>query len=176
MKGDCEHSSPWRKSPLHSSGDASRLTALFVGYICPICALLTPCQAGASPLSVQRGVSPRAARVPLSRAAMETLESTKSLHGPAGLCFPAPIRAGTEMHASTLAKALRQIYGDRCTVHGFRSSSRDWASEQTSAPHAVAEAALAHQVGSAAERSYARSVLFEKRRDLMDRCARFVTA
>ena len=53
--------SPWRKSPLHSSGDASRLTALFVGYICPICALLTPCQAGASPLSVQREVSPRAA-------------------------------------------------------------------------------------------------------------------
>ena len=35
-------SSPWQKSPLHSSGDASRLTALFVGYICPICALLTP--------------------------------------------------------------------------------------------------------------------------------------
>ena len=66
--------SPWRKSPLHSSGDASRLTALFVGYLCPICALLTPCQAGvlcpgalqptgASPLSVQRGVSPRAATV-----------------------------------------------------------------------------------------------------------------
>ena len=53
--------SPWRKSPLHSSGDASRLTALFVGYICPICALLTPCHVGASPLSVQRGVSPRAA-------------------------------------------------------------------------------------------------------------------
>ena len=45
---------------MHSSGDASRLTALFVGYICPICAILTPCQAGASPLSVQPGVSPRA--------------------------------------------------------------------------------------------------------------------
>ena len=49
-------SSPWRKSPLHSSDDASRLTALFVGYLCPICALLTPGQAGASPLSVQHGV------------------------------------------------------------------------------------------------------------------------
>ena len=55
--------SPWQKAPLHSSGDASRLTALFVGYICPICALLTPgtgCR-DASPLSVRRGVSPRAA-------------------------------------------------------------------------------------------------------------------
>ena len=50
-------SSPWRKSPLHSSGDASRLTALFVGCVCPICALLTPCQAGASPLSARRGDS-----------------------------------------------------------------------------------------------------------------------
>ena len=63
----------------------------------------------------------------------------------------------------------------RCTVHGFRSSFRDWASEQTSVPHAVAEAALAHQVGSAVERSYARSDLFEKRRGLMDRWAEFVT-
>ena len=57
----CHASSPWWKSPLHSSSDASRLTALFVGYICPTCALLTPCQAGASLLSVQRGVPPRAA-------------------------------------------------------------------------------------------------------------------
>ena len=57
--------SPWWKSPLHSSSDASRLTALFVGYICPICALLTPCQAGASLLSVQRGVPPRAAMLSL---------------------------------------------------------------------------------------------------------------
>ena len=120
--------------------------------------------------------SDREHRVPLSSAALETLESAKSLHSPGGLCFPAPTRAGTEIHATTLAKALRQIYGDRCTVHGFRSSFRDWTSEQTSAPHAVAEAALAHQVGSAVERSYARSVLFDKRRDLMDRWAQFVTA
>ena len=55
-------------SPLHSSGDAYRLTALFVGCAYPICALLTTCQAGASavrrrpPGAVQRGVPPRAAR------------------------------------------------------------------------------------------------------------------
>ena len=52
--------SPWRKSPLHSTGVASRLTASFVGCIYPICALLTPCQPGATPVSVRRGVSPRA--------------------------------------------------------------------------------------------------------------------
>ncbi len=45
----------------------------------------------------------------------------------------------------------------------------------TSVPHAVAKAALAHQVGSAVERSYARSDLFDKRRDLMDGWAEYVT-
>ena len=114
-------------------------------------------------------------RVPLSRAAIDTLEAVRSLHSPAGWCFPSPTRAVKEIQVSTLAQVLRGIYGDRCTVHGFRSSFRDWASEQTSVPHAVAEAALAHQVGSAVERSYARSDLFEKRRGLMDRWAEFVT-
>ena len=54
--------SPWQKAPLHSTGDASRLTALFLGRIWPICSLVTPCQPGASPVSVRRGVSPRAAK------------------------------------------------------------------------------------------------------------------
>ena len=114
-------------------------------------------------------------RVPLSRAAMATLEDVRSLHSPADWCFPSPTRAGKHIQVSTLAQVLRRIYGDRCTVHGFRSSFRVWASEQTSVPHAVAEAALAHQVGSAVERSYARSDLFEKRRGLMDQWAAFVT-
>ena len=115
-------------------------------------------------------------RVPLSAAAVETLERARSLHSPAGWCFPAPARAARKIHATTLAYVVKRLYGDRCTVHGFRSSFRDWASEQTSVPHAVAEAALAHQVGSAVERSYARSDLFEKRRSLMNRWAEFVTA
>ena len=57
------HNSPWQKAPLHSTGDASRLTALFLGRIWPICSLVTPCQPGASPVSVRRGVSPRADKV-----------------------------------------------------------------------------------------------------------------
>ena len=112
-------------------------------------------------------------RVPLSPASVDTLEAVRRLHSPAGWCFPSPTRAGKAIAASSMAQALKAIYGDRCTVHGFRSSFRDWASEQTNVPHAVAEAALAHQVGSAVERSYARSDLFEKRRDLMDRWAEF---
>ena len=47
--------SPWQESPLHSPGVASRLTSLLVGCIWPICALLTPCQPGATPVSVRRG-------------------------------------------------------------------------------------------------------------------------
>ena len=47
--------SPWQKSPLHSPGVASRLTSLLVGCIWPICALLAPCQPGATPVSVRRG-------------------------------------------------------------------------------------------------------------------------
>ena len=76
----------------------------------------------------------------------------------------------------TLTKVLRDTgLADRATVHGFRTSFRTWASERTSVPHAVAEMALAHAVGSAVERSYARSDLFEKRRGLMVTWAEFVT-
>ena len=72
------------------------------------------------------------------------------------------------MHAMSLAHVVCTIYEGRCTVHGFRSSFRDWASEQTSMPHAIAEVALAHRGGGDVERSYTRSDLFD-RGDLMDR-------
>jgi integrase len=52
-------------------------------------------------------------------------------------------------------------------VHGFRSTFRDWAAERTAYPSEVAEMALAHTVGSAVERAYARSDLFDRRRALM---------
>jgi integrase len=53
------------------------------------------------------------------------------------------------------------------TVHGFRSSFRDWASERTAFPNHVVEQALAHSIGSAVEKAYHRTDLFEKRRRLM---------
>ena len=136
----------------------------------------TDLQAAEWRIPAERMKAGREHRVPLSPAALEALEAARSLHSPSGWCFPAPTRAGQAIHGTTLAHVLRRLFGDRCTLHGFRSSFRDWASEQTSAPHAVAEAALAHQVGSAVERSYARSDLFEKRRDLMIGWAEFVTA
>jgi integrase len=65
-----------------------------------------------------------------------------------------------------VAQAMRP--GQKITVHGFRSSFRDWASEATNFPNAVVEMALAHAVGSAVEKAYRRGDLFERRRKLMD--------
>ena len=54
------------------------------------------------------------------------------------------------------------------TVHGFRSTFRDWASETTGIPHEVCEMALAHAIGNKAEAAYRRGDLFDKRRKLME--------
>jgi integrase len=59
------------------------------------------------------------------------------------------------------------------TVHGFRSSFRDWAAEQTDFPGELAEMALAHVVGSKVERAYRRSDLFDRRRELAEQWSRF---
>ena len=70
---------------------------------------------------------------------------------------------------------LRRMGRDAFTVHGFRSSFRDWASEAANAPRDLAEAALAHQVGSNVERAYARSDLLGRRAKLMARWSDFLT-
>lgn len=69
---------------------------------------------------------------------------------------------------------LRRMQVEGVTVHGFRSTFRDWASEWANAPREVAEMSLAHKVGSDVERAYARSDLLEKRRLLMARWSSFV--
>jgi len=69
---------------------------------------------------------------------------------------------------------LRRMKIEGVTVHGFRSTFRDWASEVANAPREVAEMSLAHKVGSDVERAYARSDLLDKRRVLMERWSGFV--
>jgi integrase len=69
---------------------------------------------------------------------------------------------------------LRRMGRGDVTAHGFRSSFRDWAAEQTNFPSEVAEMALAHAVGSKVEAAYRRGDLFEKRRRLMDAWAAFL--
>jgi integrase len=100
-------------------------------------------------------------RVPLSPAAMALLGSS-SRNGER--LFPIGPRA--------MARSLAKLRGD-ITVHGFRSSFRDWAAEQTSFPNHVVERALAHAIPNAVEAAYRRGDLFEKRRKLMEAWAQF---
>ena len=69
---------------------------------------------------------------------------------------------------------LRRMKVEGITVHGFRSTFRDWAAEQPGISREVAEMSLAHKVGSDVERAYARSDLLEQRRDLMNQWTVFV--
>ena len=113
-------------------------------------------------------------RIPLSDAALAVLEQARPLRDDSGLVFPSPTRRGKPLSDMTLTKILRDNgLSDRATVHGFRSSFRDWAAD-TGKLRETAEAALAHTVGGV-EGAYFRSDLFERRRRLMDDWSRFVT-
>ncbi len=109
-------------------------------------------------------------RVPLTTEALAALEITRGLDP--DLVFPGQ-RRGKPMSDMTLAAVLKRMGRGDVTVHGFRSTFRDWAAERTNVPREIAELSLAHEVGNAVERAYRRSDLFDKRRDLMERWARF---
>ena len=120
--------------------------------------------------------SNREHRVPLSRSALQTLDSVASLRDGSDLLFPSPMRRHTPLSDMALTKVLRDVgLAERTTVHGFRSAFRDWAAERTTAPRAVMELSLAHSVGTTVEQAYARSDLLDKRRRLMNQWAAFVT-
>ena len=72
-----------------------------------------------------------------------------------------------------MSMLLKRMNRDDITVLGFRSTFRDWASEQTSFPHETCEHALAHRISDKAEASYRRGDLFDKRRKLMEAWASF---
>jgi len=109
-------------------------------------------------------------RVPLSARAVEIIEEMAQL-GTSGFVFPGP-KPNTPLSSMAMAMLLRRMKAE-VTVHGFRSTFRDWASEATSFPHEVCEIALAHTIANKAEAAYRRGDLFEKRRKLMDAWARF---
>jgi integrase len=78
------------------------------------------------------------------------------------------------MSNMSMLMLLRRMNVEGVTVHGFRSTFRDWASEVASAPREVAEMSLSHRVGSDVERAYARSDLLAKRRELMEHWSEYV--
>ena len=88
--------------------------------------------------------------------------------------FPSRKKRGEPLSDMALLMHLRRL-GRSETVHGFRSSFRDWASETTNFPWEVCEAALAHQVENRVERAYRRGDLLAKRRELMQAWERFAT-
>ena len=123
-------------------------------------------------LPADRSKTGREHRVPLAGRAMAVLAQARELSDGSGLVFPSP--SGKTLSDSTISKLIREL-GVEAVPHGFRSSFRDWASESTDSDHAVIELSLAHQVGSAVERAYARSDLFERRRQLMEAWAGHVS-
>jgi integrase len=72
-----------------------------------------------------------------------------------------------------MAMVLRRMKIEGTTVHGFRSSFRDWAGNVSNFPREVAETALAHVIGDKAEQAYRRSDALEKRRKLMEAWAAY---
>lgn len=104
-------------------------------------------------------------RVPLSPEAIARLGPRKE---DAALIFGSETKPGKPISDMSMTAVLRRMGRDTITVHGFRSTFRDWAGETTGFPREVIEAALAHGIKDKAEAAYARSDLFDKRRDLME--------
>ncbi len=111
-------------------------------------------------------------RVPLTPAALALLPT---LGEPGALVFPSPAKVGSPLSDMTLAAVLKRMGRDDLTVHGFRSTFRDWAGEATAHPREVIEAALAHRLKDRAEAAYARGDLFAKRRRLMEDWAAYLS-
>lgn len=101
-------------------------------------------------------------RVPLTPRMMEILEERLTREGP---IFSA--KAGKHLSNMTMDKVLRDM-GEEVTVHGFRSTFRDWAGDATDFPRELAELALAHTIGDETERAYRRADALAKRRKLME--------
>ncbi len=128
-------------------------------------------------IPAERMKAQRDHEVPLSKRAQEILGQVKPLAqgNPEFPLFPSPtFRPSRVKHLSSMAMMTvldRLNYRERTTVHGFRSSFRIWAAEQTSFPRAVAEAALAHSNPDRVEAAYQRSTLLPQRRLMMEQWA-----
>ncbi|SFR38670.1 Integrase [Yoonia tamlensis] len=110
-------------------------------------------------------------RVPLTDEMLSIIEPLKAMKS--DYVFEGQKRHHPLSNMSMLM-LLRRMDVEGVTVHGFRSTFRDWASEAANAPREVAEKSLAHSIGSEVERAYARSDLLDKRRDLMNAWSQFV--
>jgi integrase len=106
--------------------------------------------------------------VPLSEAAMDVLRVAEPFRGRIKDAFIFPSKPGKLLSDITLTKVLRDMGHVEITVHGFRSSFRYWAAEQTATPGYVVEAVLAHTIRNKVESAYRRTNYLERRRVLMN--------
>jgi integrase len=109
-------------------------------------------------------------RVPLSKRALEIVQALHRIKQ-SDYVFPGQ-REGKPLTNMAMLELLKRMRRTGLTVHGFRSSFRDWASECTNFPRDVCEMALAHTIANQAEAAYRRGDLIEKRRNLMEEWAR----
>ena len=109
-------------------------------------------------------------RVPLSDRAVAILKSQPRIdENP--LVFPAP--RGSQMSDATMSAVLKRM-GVHATVHGFRSSFRDWCGDYTNYPRDLAEQCLAHGADDPVEAAYRRGDALERRREIMNEWSKFV--
>ena len=125
-------------------------------------------------IPVQRMKAGQQHTVPLSAEAVRVLEQAKVLDDGSGLVFPSRHRRGKELSDNALSKTFRDNgLSARASVHGMRSSFRDWCAEN-GVPREVAEAALAHTVPGV-EGAYLRTKQVEQRRPVMQKWGAFVS-
>jgi integrase len=110
-------------------------------------------------------------KVPLSNAAAALLKKMAAVRR-SDYVFPGA-RDGRPVGENTPSRLAKEAAGADITVHGLRSTFRDWAAERTNFPREVAEMALAHAIPNAVEAAYRRGDLFDKRRKLMEAWAEF---
>ena len=110
-------------------------------------------------------------RVPLSPAVQKLLNGLPRIENSPFL-FPG-VRKAKPISNMAMLMALRRLGRSDLTIHGFRSTFRDWAAENTLFPREICELALAHKIADGAEAAYWRSDLVEKRRALMNAWAEY---
>ncbi len=121
-------------------------------------------------MPAERMKSRRPHRIPLSDRALEIIERQRGED--ATFVFPGRF-SGRALSNMALLMLLRRMGREDITVHGFRSTFKDWCRDRSNFPNEISEAALAHVIGDKTEAAYARGDALAKRRQLMAAWARY---
>jgi integrase len=113
-------------------------------------------------------------RIPLPSRCIEILAKAKTISQGSGFIFEGT-KPNKPLSENTFNKLMKEL-GLEVHAHGFRTSFRTWTQEKTNYPREIAEAALAHSLRDKAEAAYARSDLLEKRAEMMEAWAQFISA